>query len=165
LTSLFAVAWPSQSRPPALHPTAVTGVPQSSTPAGTPGGPSIVDVPLTDPAGVPARLREELPAVVVLIGDCRCDSLLAAAVAAADPAVTVVAVTPTLPPGTAVPTGPRIRLLVDRGAGLDRAVPATARRPGRAAVLLLGADGALIATAPAAASVDDFRADLARLHA
>jgi hypothetical protein len=160
LTSLFAVAWPGQPRPPALQPTGQTVV---SAPAGTQMSASIADVTLTDPAGTPVRLHDLLPAVVVLIDGCRCESLLAS-IAAADPEVTVVAVAPTLPAGTAVPTGPRMRLLVDTGGGLHRAVSGLARSPGRAGVLLVAADGTLVRTLPAVGSVDEFRADLPRLH-
>lgn len=162
LTSLFAVAWPGQPRP-ASPPAAATAANQTAqTP--TLGSTPIVDVTLTDPAGTPVRMRDTLPAVVVLIDGCRCDSLLAATAAAADPAVTVVAVTPSLPAGTTVPGAARVRLLVDRNAALRNAVSGLARSPGQAAVLLVAADGTLIKAVPAVASVEDFRADLLRLR-
>jgi hypothetical protein len=169
LTSLFAVAWPGQPRQPTLRPTEETAAKQTSAQSPPveppiPGIATIADTTLVDLVGAPVRLRDTLPAVVVLIDGCRCEALLAATAAAADPAVTVVAVTPTLPAGTTVPASPRIRLLVDRDAGLRRAVSGLARSQGRAAALLLAPDGALIKTVPAVVSVEDFRTDLSRLH-
>jgi hypothetical protein len=161
LTSLFAVAWPGQPRQPALRPSAQT---VATPPIGSPTMVSIADITLADPAGESVHLRELLPAVVVLIDGCRCESLLAGIAAAAGPDVTVVAVAPTLPAGTAVPTGPRMRLLIDRDTGLRAAMSGLSRGPGRAAVLLVAFDGSLIKALPAVGSVDDFRADLSRLH-
>jgi len=160
LTSLFAVAWPGQPRPPALRPTAQTAV---TPPVAQQTLAPVADVTLADPAGGSVRLRDLAPAVVVLIDGCRCEQLLAAT-AAADADVNVVAVAPTLPAGTAVPTGPRMRLLIDRDAALRKAVSGLARTPGRAAVLLLAMDATVVRALPAVESVEDFRAELPRLH-
>jgi hypothetical protein len=162
LTSLFAVAWPG-SRPVPKIGTETSAGQTVQTPA-VPAAPA-VDVPLTDLAGGTARLRDTLPAVVVLVDGCQCHDLLAAVAAAADPSVTVVAVAgaPALNdlPGQALPS--RVRLLFYHGSDLGAAMSVANRTPGRAAVLLFAADGALVKAIPAANSVDDFRADLARL--
>jgi hypothetical protein len=157
LASLFAVAWPARPRPAAPAATAFPNTAISPTPTELP------DLALPVP-GV-GRLRATVPAVILLVDGCDCARLTEATIAAAaatDPRIGVVAVGRTAP-GVA-PPGPRVWAVADPDDTLRKAVPALpARATGQAAVLLADASGRLVRVLQRAASVDDFRTDLARL--
>src|SRR5215475_9351092 len=71
LTSLFAIAWPSRPRQTAGNPVARAPARAAAS------EPVVADVTLTDPTGAPVRLRDLLPAVVLLVDGCACADLVA----------------------------------------------------------------------------------------
>lgn len=155
LTSLFAVAWPRQTR--AVPPPSSTAAARRIDPA---------RIGLTDPAGggdVP--LAGELPAVVLLVDGCDCSGLVAQTVAAVPPGTHVLVVSGAAPPaGTPAPPAPA-RALVDGSGALRAALgPQPATRNGAAAALLVKSDGTVVRAIPAVAGVDEFRGDLALLR-
>jgi hypothetical protein len=187
LTSLFAIAWPTRQQRPDLRPTAVASTPvATSVPTGTPAGRAatpdpagpatparsgiphalgVPDVPLVDPAGAALRLRGALPAVVLLVDGCDCAQLVAAtaiAATAANPSISTVAVgtrqIPSVGAAPAVATA-HLRTVVDPDGVLRAEVPGA----GRPSALLVGSDAGLVRVVPTVSTVDDFRADLARL--
>jgi hypothetical protein len=188
LTSLFAIAWPTRQLRPDLRPTAVAstpvaGTPGSSAPAGTataaPTGPTttaptgtdtpralgVPDVSLIDPDGGTLRLRGALPAVVLLVDGCDCSQLVTAtavAAAAVNPTINTVAVgTNRIPSVVDAPAAvaPHLRAVVDPDGALRAEVPGV----GRPSALLFAADSELVCVVPAVLTVDDFKADLAKL--
>jgi hypothetical protein len=187
LTSLFAIAWPTRQQRPDLRPTAVASPPGgTSAPAGgadvptNPSNPSkpdvsaptgadtprgIPDVPLVDPSGATLRLRETLPAVVLLVDGCDCSQLVAAtaiAAAAVNPAISTVAVGTVQVPSvgdTPATVAVHLRAVVDPGAVLRARVPSV----GRPSALLIRGNAELVLVVTAVSTVDDFRADLPKL--
>jgi hypothetical protein len=157
LTSLFAVAWPGH--PPA---TARASMPARLTGTAANSG-QLPDVTLVDLTGVPVRLRAGLPAVVVLIDNCRCTEFVAAA-AAADPTINVLAVISKPVVGVPLPNGARIRVLLDPTATVRSAVPDLPTGSDHPTVLLVADDARLVKVVPEAGTVEDFRGDLGRLH-
>jgi hypothetical protein len=190
LTSLFAIAWPTRQQRPDLRPTAVASPPGgTSAPAGgadvptnptnptnqpnpdvsaptgadTPRG--IPDVLLVDPSGATLRLREALPAVVLLVDGCDCSQLVAAtaiAAAAVNPAISTVAVGTVQVPSvgdTPATVAVHLRAVVDPGAVLRARVPSV----GRPSALLIRGNAELVRVVTAVSTVDDFRADLPKL--
>jgi hypothetical protein len=161
VASLFASAWPGPPRTPAT---------QRTTSAPDDRADSLPALELLGPDGQPVALRSKLPAVVLLTEGCRCAQLIADTVSAVRPEIAVLTVTATTPsPGSAPPTGATpqaqgktVRHLLDptgelRG-HLDLAAP-----DGTATALLVDRAGEVITTVRRTMSVDDFRADLARI--
>lgn len=79
LTSLFAITLTTRT----------TSTLSSTPPATAATGPQMIDLALSDSAGNPIRLRETLPAVILLLDGCMCDQLIRDTAAAAPPTVTV----------------------------------------------------------------------------
>jgi hypothetical protein len=188
LTSLFAIAWPTRQFRPDLRPTAVAstpvaGTPETATPTGTatatptgaattaptgtdkPRALGVPDVSLIDRDGGTLRLRGALPAVVLLVDGCDCAQLITAtavAAAAVNPTINTVAVgTNRIPSVVGAPASvaAHLRAVVDPGGTLRAEVPSV----GRPSALLVDADSELVRVVPAVSTVDDFRADLAKL--
>lgn len=157
LTSLFAITLSTRS----------TTVPP--TPKATPVAPAtaqqMIDLALLDAAGQQVRLRDTLPAVILLLDGCRCDQLIEDTARLAPTKVTLLIVdrvAPIIPIGvnaTAL-ADPEQALLATYADGPDRgATPA-----GTAAAVLVGADGTVTLTAYPATKIADFSAQLAQLH-
>jgi hypothetical protein len=135
LISLFAVAWPGnyQGGPNG------DGLTTRARPLTLP------DLTLLDSDGVPVRIRDAAPAVVLLVDGCSCDGVIANLVLAVDPRVGVLVVTtpdPNAsasagPPGTGAGTG------TSPSAGTGTA-PSAAASSGPSA----GATGSPSSTAP-----------------
>lgn len=187
LTSLFAIAWPTRQLRPDLRPTAVASTPVAGTPgtaaptgtatatptgaattaptgAGTPHALGVPDVSLIDPDGGTVRLRGALPAVVLLVDGCDCSQLVTAtavAAAAVNPAINTVAVGTSRIPSVVAPAAvaPHVRAVVDPLGTLRAEVPGV----GRPSALLVAGDSEVVRVVPAVSTVDDFRADLAKL--
>jgi hypothetical protein len=94
LISLFAVAWPGYDGSPS---------PDSVTTRARPL--TLPDLTLKDSDGVPVRIRDTAPAVVILIDGCRCDRIIAELAAKVDSRVSVLAVTTPDPNASASPSG------------------------------------------------------------
>jgi hypothetical protein len=86
LTSLFALAWPSRN---------TTSTDRSRSTQTHPS--TLPDVTLHDASGAPVRLRDTLPAVILLVDGCVCDKLVADTVASTPAQITVLAVARTAP--------------------------------------------------------------------
>jgi hypothetical protein len=175
LTSLFAVTWPTHSRLPAFTPTtASAGTTAPSTLSTGPSGASngaqsrpdgrktLPDITLTDLAGKAVRLRMGKPSVIMLIDGCRCTDMLASVEAVCAPPVELLAVASEPPFAATVPTGTRLRVLIDRTEQVRAVAAAEPPGPDRAIVLLVNADATLVRVADAN-NVADFRSDLNRL--
>jgi hypothetical protein len=112
LTSLFAIAWPARSNRPAqpvTHQTTTTNLP---------------DLLLANSSGQQFRVRETLPAVILLVDGCACDQLVSQTVAAVEPATSVIVVghsVPALPAG--LPTGREVIAAADPDGALRAAYP------------------------------------------
>jgi hypothetical protein len=178
LTSLFAVAWPGRNNHPILAPNAAR-----QTTASTSSGRKVPDLALTDATGAAVRLRNLVPAALLLVDGCRCAELVFATVAAAPHAVQVVTIgraAPTLSPPVAspakavAPTGAaspanatasaiaQLRALADPGDELRSALGLTP--PGtQAMVVLVSQSGDIIRTLSNVVSIDEYKADLAEL--
>lgn len=107
MTSLFALAWPAGRD---------TQPGQTSTrPTGTVSPPPVPDLALRDGADQVVRLRDRLPAVILLVDGCACTSLIKDTAAAVAPGVTVIAVAGTAPalPSPA-PAGHTVIAVADR---------------------------------------------------
>jgi len=161
LTSLFAVTWPGRTG------RAPTDLDTSSAPARRP----VPDLSLTDSTGALVRLPDVVPAVILLIDGCACADLVAATARASAPGITVLAVDRTAPPPASDPAasdpaaGPApapVRALADPEGRL-RAALKLGQPAGAAGIALVGRDGMLVHTLPAARAVDDFRTHLATL--
>jgi hypothetical protein len=152
LSSFLLVVWPGTLTR--------QGSPRD-TAAPRPRPSSVPDVTLTDGAGRPVQLRDSLPAVVLLVGDCDCAALVAGTANATPAGIRVLAVDRTVP---AVPPGSRALALADptgRVANLVSSWPATS---GTATVVFVRRDGTLQDVLPAVTTVDQVRPDLARLN-
>ena len=170
LASLFAATWPGPQRP----------APQRSAGTVTQGR-NLPALDLIDAQGATVPLRGALPAVIMLVDGCDCAALVAET-AAARPNITVVTVvTGTMPsalppsgaasppsgaapsPGRSVaaPTAP-VRHLSDPAGELRKSLN-LGPPDGTAAVLLVTGTGEILRTLLRTASVENFRADLARL--
>lgn len=178
LTSLFALVWPNHAerRTPNAEPSAATSAA------------TLADLTLLDSSAAPVRLRDNLPAVILLVDGCDCSGLISATASAAPASVTVLAIAHAAPPlagtgaratASAAPAGPgpaapgrqqagsapagaRIRALADP-AGL---LLATFRGAGAAAgeaIAVLVRKGGQIVSAVAVSGVDQLRAELPRL--
>lgn len=146
LTSLFAVAWPKPQRQ-------VTDE----------RGPQIPEMTLYDTGGGSVRLDQTVPAVVLLVDECDCRTLLTDVATSADPGLSVLAVArqapSPVPPSTAGPAGspgPRVRTLVDPNESLRTAL-GLPRPSGNASVAVYSRTGVLVRLVPAVRTVDDVR--------
>lgn len=147
LTSLFAIAWPAhvRSSAPTSHPTAPAG--------------ALPDLILTDPAGAQFRLRDRLPAVILLVDGCACDALITQTVAATNTTVSVLVVSHTRPATPAgLPSGRQIIVATDPDNALHAAYPTQ----GVTAILVTAA-GAVITVVAPVTGIDDFRGYLSDL--
>lgn len=161
LTSLFAVAWPGQQRPPAPQNTAAETTPSRTVPA----------LDLIDVDGSAVSLRGLLPAAVLLTDGCDCADLIADTAAATRPGVTVITVTvaaaPT--PRASTPRPPdsgaaTVRTLADPAGELRGHLQLGPQTAGSAAtVLLVAGTGEIVTTIAATTTVEDFRVELTRL--
>lgn len=157
LTSLFVIAWPKQQRQVLL-------ADRTPTP--------VAEMTLVDANGTPVRLRDVLPAVVVLVEGCLCDALLGELAVAAHTDVAVLAVSraaPSLamaPPADRPPPGGSVnpvRPLADPADAL-RARLGLPPPGGSASIALISRTGQVIRLVPKSRSVDEFRLDLATLR-
>jgi hypothetical protein len=173
LTSLFAVAWPAQPGGSGLRPGSVASAVRSGWPGATGAfqqdagrTSALADVTVADSAGSSVRIGDLAPAVLLFVDGCECASLLRdtlAVVGQTDPAISVVAVTASGGTALAVRWGLQVLQLVDAAGALRAAVPGAAGRPGTAAALLIAADATVAHALPVVATVEDLRAELARL--
>jgi hypothetical protein len=147
LTSLFAIAWPGRPRQSAGN---QAGRPAAGAAAAQP---VVADITLTDSAGAPVRLRDLLPAVVLLVDGCACADLIAGTSQAVRPGVTVLAVASLAPRLPSIAPGQRVRAAVDRGEALSTAFGGPGA--GVTAVLIKGT-GAVVRTIHKVHTVDDF---------
>jgi hypothetical protein len=164
LTSLFALVWPN-------HPVRRAGIqPSAATTAAT-----LADVTLYDAQAKPVRLRDNLPAVILLVDGCDCGSLISAVASGVPATVAVVAVAhvaPAVPsqppppdstgPASAVPAT-RVRALSDPAGALLTMFRSTTNPPGTAVALLVHKNGEIQA-APVITSFDQIRVDVGQLN-
>jgi len=164
LTSLFALVWPN-------HPVRRTGTqPSAATTAAT-----LADVTLYDTQAKPVRLRETLPAVILLVDGCDCGRLISAVSSGTPATVTVMAVAHAAPAVPAqsppadsagrasAPPATRVRALADPAGVLLSTFRSTTNPPGTAVALLVRKDGEIQA-APVITSFDQIRADVGELN-
>lgn len=167
LASFLAAMWPGQPRT-SPGPARETGG-RRSVPAepADPTGRTLPALEVVDGTSDAIALRSLLPAVIILMEECRCPASVSAAAAAVPSGVTVVALfsgvrTPgALPPGP-VAGGAPVRSVADPAAGLRGFLRAPAR-PREAATLLVARSGEIIRFLPAPTSPLDYQAELARL--
>jgi len=171
VASLFASAWPGPPRQPATQRTAST-IDDGNTGAG-PGLTTLPALELIGTDGQTVPLRGQLPAVILLIDGCDCDSLVADTIAAVRPEIAVVTVTSArvsatagvgTPPTGATPQaqGKTIRVLHDPS-GAARSQLKLGKADGTAAVLLVDRGGTIVRTLPRIAAVADLKPELARI--
>jgi len=155
LTSLFAITFMPRATP-------------DPTPSATAPAPAfteqMIDLALVDAGGKPVRLREDLPAVLLLLDGCACAALIQETVAAAPAKVTVLVVDKTAP---FIPIGidataladPEQALLATYADGPDR----EATQAGVPTAVLVNSQGTVMVTVSPALSITNFQADLAKL--
>jgi hypothetical protein len=104
LTSLFALAWPGRPGQPKLGAPAVASAAPSDLP----------DMTLTDAGGAAVRLRDMLPAVVLIVDGCTCPDLVKAAADSTPAKVAVLVVAQKVPSLPAdLPAGRTVRAIAD----------------------------------------------------
>ena len=163
VASLFASAWPGPPRQPATQRTA-TSTPERAT--------SLPALELIGPDGGTVPLRGRLPAVILLVDGCPCAALISDTIDAVGPEIAVIAVsaatasasTAKTPPTGAnpPPDGKTVRVLHDPTGSLRTHLHLNAPDTTAAAVLV-DRNSRIVRLFPRTASVEDFRADLARL--
>jgi len=161
VASLFASAWPGPPRQPAV---------QRSASATTDSDESLPALDLLNADGQTVPLRGQLPAVVLLTDGCDCAAFVAATTAAAPRTVTILTVTTAAPPSAATPPtgaapqaeGKTVRALRDPTGELRKNL-GLGLPDGTATAVLVNKQGTIIRKALRTKSVDQFRADLARL--
>jgi hypothetical protein len=163
IASLFASAWPGPNRSPATQRTA------STTDA---RGDSLPALELVGADGAHVPLRGQLPAVILLTDGCDCAQLIADTTAAVRPDIAVLTVTSGstsssvggTPPTGATPQaqGKTVRALRDPTGELRKTLNLEAP-DGTAAAVLVNRAGEIVRTVKRTATVEDLRADLARL--
>ncbi|GAA5202195.1 hypothetical protein GCM10023322_83570 [Rugosimonospora acidiphila] len=151
LTSLFALAWPSRS----THNGTAGAAPAS-------GSSALPDVTLLDGSNKAVQLRENLPAVILLVDGCDCGRLISAASTAAPASVTVLAVGRTAPPLPSPLLGHRIRAVADPNSVLRSRYASSTTVDGVVAVLV-GSTGKIDRTIQPVRTVADFRTYLTHL--
>jgi hypothetical protein len=155
LTSLFAITFTTR---PGTDP---TSSPTTPAPAVTE---QMIDLALTGTDGKAVRLREKLPAVILLLDGCSCGSLIQSTAAAAPAKVTVIVVdksVPFIPPGARAVAlaDPEQALMATYADGPDRDVtPASVPT-----AVLVDSGGTVTSTVSPALSVADFQAKLTKL--
>jgi hypothetical protein len=171
VASLFASAWPGPPRQPATQRTAST-TDDNNTGTG-PGVTALPALELIGSDGQAVPLRGQLPAVILLIDGCDCDSLVADTIAAVRPEVAVVTVTSArvtatagvgTPPTGATPQaqGKTVRVLHDPS-GTVRSQLKLGKADGTAAALLVNKGGTIVQTLPRIAAVNALKPELARI--
>jgi hypothetical protein len=152
LTSLFALAWPNRPTPRGSTAGAVAAS----------GVATLPDVTLMDGGSRPVRLRESLPAVILLVDGCDCGDLIASTSGSAPGAVTVLAVGRAAPRTPSPAVGHKLRALADPTGSLRSRYASSTSVDGVVAVLV-SSTGKITRTVQAVRNVDDFRTDLVRL--
>lgn len=115
LTSLFAIAWP--------HATKSAPTPQQPSTAVS----TLPDIMLTDAGGTQFRVRDRLPAVILVVDGCPCADLIAATANAVSTPVTVIAVARVLPDlPTGLPAGRDVVAATDPSNSLHSVYPTDA---------------------------------------
>lgn len=162
LASLLTTAWPGPARP--ADAVRTPGTRQDRPPAGLPA------LELISDTGDQVPLRGRLPAVILLVDECRCDQLIKETAAAAQPETFVLTVvTTTTPPSAAgrpatpPAAGARPVLRLTDPVGELRKSLNLPPPNGTAAVVLVSGRGDVVDTVPRTLSVQDFRTGLARL--
>jgi hypothetical protein len=156
LTSLFAIAWPSRSGQS-------TGTPRTNQATAAPSSVSVPDLALHENGGAILRLRNTLPAVVLLVDGCGCADLITNTAQAVDPRVTVLAVARTVPPlPSALPAGRHVRSASDENGTLRSTYGGSPPSTG-VTVVLVKATGEVVTAIPDIRSVDSFRPYLSEL--
>jgi hypothetical protein len=153
MTSLFAFSWPAK---PGQLTTPASAAASAATPA------SVPDLTLSDASGAPFRLRNRLPAAVLLVDGCDCAQLIADTAAAAPAKVTVIAVGHTAPALVPAVPGGRLVAAADEGGGL-RSTYASAPPAAGVVVILIKGTGQVARTVATVTKVDDFRPTLVSL--
>jgi hypothetical protein len=155
LTSLFALAWPG----PGNH----LGASPPLRVSATASNPTIPDLTLRAADGSDVHLRNDLPAVFLLVDACDCAALAVETAKLAPPGVNVVSVgrtAPALP--TNAPIGLRIRSLADPEGHLRTTYAGSPPATGVIAVLVKDT-GEVIKRVPHVGAEQDYAADLQRL--
>jgi hypothetical protein len=164
VASLFASAWPGPPRQPVTQRTATTTTDDQ-----------IGTLPALELAGADGQivaLRDQLPAVILLIEGCDCATLVSDTISAVRPEIAVITIAAAgaaasaggTPPTGAAPQaqGKTVRVLHD-SAGNARSQLKLGKPDGTAAVLLVARGGEIVRTVARTASVEEIRPDLARL--
>jgi hypothetical protein len=157
LTSLFAIAWPSRAGQ--SIPLARTTTPVATTASMI----AVPDLNLHAANGAVLRLRDMLPAVVLLVDGCACADLISSTASAVNPRVTVLAVghtPPKLP--KALPANRLVRSAGDASDTLRADYGGSPRSPGVTA-LLVRETGEVVYAIPDVKSVDNLSAYLSQL--
>lgn len=153
LTSLFALAWPSRT----TQHTPSTGLPGASGNTA-----ALPDMTLFDGANKPVRLRESLPALILLVDGCDCTTLISTASNAAPGPVTVLVVGRTAPPLPRPAAGHKIKAVADPNGTLRSRYASSTAVDGVVAVLV-DDTGKITRTVQPVRRIDDFKGDLVRL--
>ncbi|MBU2663240.1 hypothetical protein KOI35_06930 [Actinoplanes bogorensis] len=163
VASLFASAWPGPPRQPATQRTAST-TPEVVT--------TLPALELVAADGQTVPLRGRLPAVILLIDGCACTALISDTIDAVGPEIAVITVSAATasaasaatPPTGATPpaNGKTVRMLNDPTGSLRTHLRLGAP-DSTAAAVLVDRGSQIVRRVPRTVSVDDFRADLARL--
>lgn len=160
LISLFVVTWDRRPVPPVTvvtDPATSAGSASAQATAATP----LTELPFTDALGHTVRLGTLLPAVILLVDGCDCADLIIRAAGIVPAGVSVVAAGHVAPKLAAPPA--KVHALADpQGILRARYAPASTPPTARPAVLFVTGSGAVLTTLPAAASLDEIKAALAR---
>jgi hypothetical protein len=178
LISLFAVAWPGNYEDGPGGDAVTTRARPLTLP----------DLTLLDSDGVPVRIRDAAPAVVLLVDGCSCERVIANLTVVVDPRVGVLVVTtpdpnasisaapPSAPVGSAPaaspttttsPFGIRLRRLLDPAGALRASVPGLPSPvPGpntHGTLLLVTSDWAVVRVVPTTVPMSELKEDLDHL--
>ncbi|GAA0482225.1 hypothetical protein Ade02nite_66860 [Paractinoplanes deccanensis] len=162
VASLFASAWPGPPRQPAAQRTAATAAV---------GGTTLPALELIASDGRTVPINGQLPAVILLIDGCACAELVSDTVDAVRPEIAVITVSSTAtasaagtPPTNTTPqaAGKILRPLHDPTGSLRSHLELPAP-DGVAAAIIVDRSSKIVRQIPRIASVEDLRADLARL--
>lgn len=156
IVSLFTVAWPGPAGQAQLQPTPAT---VATLPA---------DASVVSRDGTPLRVRDTLPAVILLVEGCACETLIAEAAAVTTTSGRPVgllavggATPPATPPGKTPAPGDNVWVAADPDRALRSAVPGLAEpRAPAASALLVDAAGRVLRVLPTVTSVADLRTEI-----
>lgn len=123
---------------------------------------SAPDATLADASGAPVRLRDMLPAVVLLVDGCDCTDLVNQTAADAPPGVRVLAVAHTAP-SLQVAADSRVRRLADPAGSLAAAYQSQSAPPNSATAVLIRGGGQIVLISSGVTSVDAIRGEFAKL--